>query len=104
MDFGDSLNETIQFEIPDLAGAARLARRLRPSWAVFVHERDDVALVSVALRSGTSLALLLRGVEAWVEQESLRAIRFKLDDRDYVLQAGEVDWAATPDSLGRALP
>ena len=35
---------------------------------------------------------LLREVESWVEDESLYAIRYLLDDRIYVLEAGEVDW------------
>ena len=38
--------------------------------------------------------MLLRSVEAWVEKESLVAIRYALDGREYVLTAGEADWAA----------
>ena len=40
----------------------------------------------------SDLAALLREVESWVEAESLYAIRYLLDDRIYVLEAGEVDW------------
>ena len=29
-------------------------------------------------------------------RESLRAIRFELDGRVYILEAGEVDWAYVP--------
>ena len=37
---------------------------------------------------------LLRNVEAWVKQESMCAIRFQVDGREYILAAGEADWAA----------
>jgi hypothetical protein len=91
------LTETVQFELPDLAGAARLATLLRPSWAIAVNEQDDVALVEVFVRPrAADLASLLRLVEDWVARESLRAIRFELDGRAYVLEAGSPDWTATP--------
>jgi hypothetical protein len=45
-------------------------------------------------REPDDLAVLLREVEAWVEEESLAAIRFELDGRAYVLEAGEPDWTA----------
>jgi hypothetical protein len=35
-------------------------------------------------------------LEAWVEEESLCAIRYEVDDREYVLYAGEADWQAIP--------
>jgi hypothetical protein len=94
VDLGDGLSGTVQFDVPDLAGAARLARRLRPYWAVSVQERNEVALVSVGLLAETNVAQLLRAAEAWVAEESLRAIRFELDGRWYVLEAGEADWTA----------
>ncbi len=94
MDLGDGLSETVQFDIPDLAGAARVARRLRPYWTVSVQERNEVALVSAGLLAETDVAQLLRAAEAWVAEESLRAIRFELDGRCYVLEAGEADWTA----------
>jgi hypothetical protein len=91
------LKETVQFELPDLAGAARLATLVRPHRAVHVHERDDVALVTVYFRATTTdLASLLRSVEAWVARESLCAIRFELDGRDYVMEAGEANWRFAP--------
>lgn len=97
MDLGNGLTETVQFELPDLAGAARLATLLRSSWAVSVNEEDDVALVDVYIRaSRTDLASLMRTVEDWVARESLRAIRFDLDGRVYILEAGEVDWEFLP--------
>ena len=97
MDLGYGLTETAQFELPDLAGAARLATLLRSRWAVTVNEDEDVALVDVHIRpSSSNLASLLRTVEDWVAQESLGAIRFELDGRVYILEAGEVDWAFVP--------
>ena len=96
MDLGD-FTETVQFELPDLASAARLATLLRTCWAVSVNEEDGTALVDVGIgTSTTELASLLRTVEAWVEAQSLRAIRFELDGRCYVLEAGDADWSAVP--------
>ena len=97
MDLGNGLTETVQFELADLAGAARLATLLRSRWAVSVNEEDDVALVDVYIRaSRTDLASLMRTVEDWVAREALRAIRFALDGRVYILESGEVNWAFVP--------
>jgi hypothetical protein len=90
-------SDSVHFEIADLASAMRLARRLAPTWKVVLNERRDVSLVTAELRmQPDDLALLLRDVEAWIERESLCAIRFELDGRDYVLQAGEADWRTVP--------
>jgi hypothetical protein len=87
----------VHFEIADLAGAVRLTRRLAPSWTVSLHERRDVNLVTARLRERPGdLAVLLRDLEAWVEEESLCAIRYEVDGREYVLQAGEADWQCMP--------
>lgn len=97
MDLGDGFTETVQFELPDLAGAARLATLLRTFWAVSVDDDDGVPVLEVGLgASEAGLASLLRTVESWVEQESLRAIRFELDGRVYVLEAGDADWSSVP--------
>ncbi len=89
--------QSVHFEIPDLAAAVRLTRRLGGRWNVSLQDRRDVNLVSVALQPDPDdLAVLLRNVEAWVKQESLCAIRFAVDGRDYVLAAGDADWAAIP--------
>ena len=97
MDLGYGLTETVQFELPDLAGAARLATLLRSRWAVSVNEEDDVALVDVYVKAlHADLASLMRTVEDWVARESLRAIRFELDGRVYILESGEVDWEFLP--------
>jgi hypothetical protein len=90
-------DEAVQFEIPDLAAAVRLTRLLGELWNVSLRDRSDINLVSAVLRSDPlDLALLLRKVEAWIREESLCAIRFEVDRREYVLAAGEADWATTP--------
>jgi hypothetical protein len=89
--------DLVHFEIADLAAAVRLTRRLAPRWTVALNERGDVNLVSARLRDHSAdLAVLLRDLEAWVEEESLCAIRFEVDGREYVLQAGEADWQSAP--------
>lgn len=87
----------VHFEIADLAAAVRLTRLLARGRVVSLRERRDVNLVSAALRNEhDDLAVLLRAVEAWVEEESLCAIRFEVDGREYVLQSGEADWRGAP--------
>ena len=91
------LGRAVHFEISDLAAAVRLTRLLARGRVVSLRERGDVNLVSAALRpERDDLAVLLRAVEAWVEEESLCAIRFEVDGREYVLQSGEPDWRTAP--------
>jgi hypothetical protein len=91
------LARAVHFEIADLAAAVRLTRLLARDRVVSLRERRDVNLVSAALRNERDdLAVLLRTVEAWVEEESLCAIRYEVDGREYVLQAGEADWREAP--------
>ena len=88
---------SIHFELAGAASAVRLTRHLELTWKVSLHERRDVNLITANFRDDPSdLALLLRQVEAWVEQESLCAIRYELDGREYVLEAGEADWHGLP--------
>ena len=91
------LARAVHFEIADLAAAVRLTRRLAETRVVSLRERGDINLVSAALRNEPDdRAVLLRTVEAWVGEESLCAIRFEVDGREYVLQAGEADWRGAP--------
>jgi hypothetical protein len=91
------LADLVHFEIADLAAAVRLTRRLAPKWTVSLQERRDVNLVTARLRERSGdLAVLLRDVEVWVEEESLCAIRFEVDGREYVIEAGEADWRSAP--------
>jgi hypothetical protein len=91
------LAEAVHFEVTDLAAAVRLTRQLAQTWIVSLRERGEVNLVSAALRNDPGeLGVLLRTVESWVEEESLCMIRFQVDEREYVLHAGEADWETAP--------
>jgi hypothetical protein len=90
-------SEIVHFEIPDLASAVRLSRRLGQRWTVLLQEARDIDVVSVHLRPWPGdIAILLREVETWVAGESIYAIRYQLDGREYVLEAGEADWQSAP--------
>jgi hypothetical protein len=93
---------SVRFEIPDLATAARLTRRLNERWHVSLQEGLTVNFVSAVIRPDLpgDLAVLLRRVEAWVEEEALFAIRYAVDGREYVLLAGEADWGAFAAPVG----
>jgi hypothetical protein len=66
---------------------------------------DDPYVVTAAFSTGSNdLAALLREIESWVEDERLYAVRFLLDDRIYMLEAGEADWDAAADALRRETP
>jgi hypothetical protein len=86
----------VRFEIPGIAASARLVRRLARRWNVVLRaaHRDLNVVVAELRGEPDDLAALLREVEAWVEEESLSAIRFELDDRAYVLEAGETNWTS----------
>jgi hypothetical protein len=88
------LSETAQFEVPDIASSVRLAERLADRWQVAVTaERKEVVGVHADLNPEVDdMAVLLREVEDWVEEESLAAVRFTLDGRAYVLAAGQPEW------------
>jgi len=87
--------DQIYVEVTDFPEAARLTRRLGQARTAAVLG-DDPYVVTAAFSSDEpgDLAELMREVESWVADESLFAVRFLLDDRIYVLEAGEVDWEA----------
>jgi hypothetical protein len=89
---------SVRFEIPGAASSARLLRRLarRANVMLLAGHGAVNAIVAELGEEPDELAVLLREVEAWVEEESLAAIRFELDGRAYVLEAGEADWTAVP--------
>jgi hypothetical protein len=100
-----SSDDAVRFEIVDLTAAAGHARRLALNWSVTLHERRGVNLVTVELRPRpTDVADLLREVERWIAEESLHAIRFDLDGRGYVLEAGDADWGAGWEDPWRPCP
>ena len=87
--------DQIFIEVSDFPEAARLTRRLGQTRTVAVVG-DDPYVVTAAFEESGDLAELLREVESWVEDESLFAVRFLLDDRIYVLEAGEANWDTHP--------
>jgi hypothetical protein len=84
------LNDMLVFELPDLDLATELTKRLEDYWACAIHEDLGVAVVTAFLTSDgdSELAPLLRRVESWVAARSLGAIRYWLDRRAYILEAG----------------
>jgi hypothetical protein len=88
--------DVIHFELPDHRSAVRLAARLDDTWAL-QRTSAQIPLVSVQLRpEPNDLALLLRAVERWVAERSLIAIRYEVDEHEYVLAAGGSQWDAVP--------
>jgi hypothetical protein len=94
----NELSDVVLIEIPDPGLSALLAERLADRWRVNVDAaRPEVVAVRVELRPvEQDLAVLMRDVACWAEQEALGALRFELDGRGYVLEAGEVDWWNDP--------
>ena len=87
------IRDDITFEVPDEAAAQQLCQLLESS-ACRVVPIDDVWSVWAPLGTDpTTVALLLRRVEAWVAERGLHAIRFELDGRWYVMESGEAIWA-----------
>lgn len=85
----------VRFEIPGAASSVRLLRRLARRANVMLLTGGEVnAIVAELGEEPEDLAVLLREVETWVEEESLAAIRFEVDGRAYVLEAGETDWTS----------
>lgn len=92
--------DQVCIEVADLEPAARLTRRLGQVRTAAVLGDEPYVVVAAISERESDLAALLREVESWVEDESLFATRYLLDDRIYVLEAGEVDWDAR-DALRR---
>jgi hypothetical protein len=91
------VSQAVAFEIPDLATSARLAKRLAGRWTIdLMAESDELMVLVVELQPSPDLAALLREVEAWVAEEALCAVRFEVDGRSYVLEAGEAKWDSPP--------
>jgi hypothetical protein len=90
-----SFDDTLALEIPSGQAARRLCELLAGDWAVWIEPEPAVAVVHCQLNSEpVDLAVLMRVVENWVEKESLCAIRYCLDGRDYVLHSGDFAWSS----------
>jgi hypothetical protein len=85
--------DSIQFELPTHAAAAGLWQHLHRERSTWTEPRDDAWVVFAELGETNDLAVLLRSAEDWLAATQLHAIRFCVDDRDYVLEAGEVEWS-----------
>jgi hypothetical protein len=88
------LNELVFFEIPGFELAARLCERVGSERLAWVQSGDGIRRVAVLIQTQEGdLAALLRTVERWVAEHELVAIRFELDGRLYVLDAGKSSWS-----------
>jgi len=82
------------FEVPSPDDADDLSRRLDEHCVAWTERWDDIWIVGVELHEVPDLGQLLRTVERWVADRELVAIRFSLDAKPYILQAGKVTWSA----------
>jgi hypothetical protein len=87
--------DQLHFEVPDYAAAERLTYRLGQTRTAGLLGGEPYVVAAVSSEP-SDLALLLRNVESWVAEEALGAIRFMLDNRIYVLAAGDTNWTSPP--------
>lgn len=84
------------FEVADYAAAERLTLRLGQTRTAGLLGGEPYVVAAAFSSEASDLAALLRDVEAWVEEESLYAIRYLLDNRIYVIVAGSTEWTSPP--------
>ena len=97
MPYDSLLDETVLFEMPELEPAMALCARLAKHRLAWVQSREGLRLVTVQLLSEPGdLATLLRSVEEWVAERGLVAIRYEVDGRAYVLEAGRSTLSSVP--------
>lgn len=95
MDFDANFDEVVLFEIPNADEADRLWLRLQEARLAWLHRRDDEIFVAAVVRAERGdLAVLLREVEAWVDDRRLAYVPFELDGRRYELQARRAQLSA----------
>jgi hypothetical protein len=89
------MSNVVRFEIPAYADVDELCSRLRPRWPGSQECEGRVWTVSARFRlTKNDLAVLLRTVETYVADAELHAIRYRLDGRDYILEAVALEPAA----------
>ena len=89
-----SLNELVFFEIPGVELAAQLCDEVGSERLAWVQTGGSMRRVAVLIQAEEGdLAAILRTVERWVAGHGLVAIRFEVDGRTYVLDAGESSWS-----------
>jgi hypothetical protein len=88
------LNELVFFEIPGVELAAQLCEEVGSERLAWIQSGGSIRRVAVLIQpEDGDLAAILRTVERWVADHGLFAIRFELDGRTYVLEAGESSWS-----------
>jgi hypothetical protein len=83
----------ITFEIPHEDAARELCELLESARSYREPIDDGWSVHAVLGPEPPAVAVLLRRVEAWVAARGLCAIRFRLDERWYVMQSGDPRWA-----------
>lgn len=87
MDFDSPFDEIVVVEMPSEEEAERLWLHLQPTRKAWLHQREDLHLVVVVLRTeAADLARLLRELEAWLGERNVRELQFELDGRTYSLR------------------
>jgi hypothetical protein len=84
--------EPLEFELPSRAAAEDLCLTLgsgRVEWSEFA---EDVWIVNTTFDGSADFARVMRKIETWVADRHLGAVRYYVDDKAYVLQAGDVAW------------
>ena len=88
MDFKESLEEIVLFELPTDLSAYQLLKHFESSRLAWLQNGDASSVVGAVLTPDvTDFAELLRDVQAWLYRSRLQAIRFEVDGRTYVLEA-----------------
>ena len=87
----EGFTDQIHFEVMDYGAAVRLTRRVGRTRPAGLLCDESCVVAAVLDAEPNDLAVLLREVEAWIEEESLGGIRFLLDNRIYVLAAPVAD-------------
>lgn len=87
MDYDETFEEVVLFEVPNSEEAQRLWLRLQEARLAWLHRDEDTYCVAAVIRAEAGdLALLLRDAEIWVSERSLTSLPFELDGRMYSLQ------------------
>jgi hypothetical protein len=88
MSYNTSLDEIVLFELPTQEASESLVMHLGQTRLAWLQSGEGGSVVGVLLNPDDGdLALLLRGVETWVDQSGFAAIRFEVDGRTYVLES-----------------
>ena len=90
----DMFLDQVHFEVIDYSAAVRLTERLGQTWTAGLLGGEPYVVAAAVSSEPGDLATLLRNVQAWIQEESLYAIRFMLDNEIY----GAAEWK-TPSFL-----